>query len=176
VNRTAARWRLLLASRRVLFVVLLAIAFALLLAYQIAHGRPTCRRPSVPVGELDTRLETWNACATLSDDRQFHGLWVDTADGALFYPDITTMPLRAIGRADAWLLIDRKMRAQIYGQLPPSDRTVAFQVMVVSFDGSEYTLDRTNPEGLKRLYDVRQIRAFHLLRRIFKPAKEGGNT
>lgn len=181
----AERWRVFVSNRLAVWLVLIGFLFLALLIYQLAHGRPTCRAPSVPVSEIDGLFggesfarrigrDDWDwhwACITVGDDAAQHGLWIDSGRGALYYPNATTLPPGGVPETDAWLFMDRATRAAIRAGLPAADRSVGYQVIAISFFGSEYVLDEPTPDGLKRLYDVREVRSARLLSRQYLSAR-----
>lgn len=168
-------WRLLLRHKLIVALILIALLFVVLLLYQLAQGRAVCRAPSVPVGQLDLGVERRftrdEACATIGEDRIFHGVWVDTRDGGMFFPDATSVPSGRIPRATAWLSIDRTARDAVYRDLPAVDGLLGFQAIAISFFGTEYVFDRPTRDGLKRLFDVHDVRSIRLLRRDYLSAR-----
>ena len=170
-------WRILLRHKIIVALVLIALMAIILFFYQLAHGRVVCRAPSVPVGQLDLGVERRftreEVCATIGVDRVFHGVWVDTVGGGIFYPDRTTIPPGQVPRPSAWVYIDQPTRAQIYRSLPKVDGTLAFQTVAISFYGTEYTFDHPTRDGLRRLFDVHDVRSIRLLRRDYLNAQRG---
>jgi hypothetical protein len=166
-------WRTFLSGRMGVALIVLAIAFVLLMTWQIMHGRRVCTPPNVPVSELDPRIPL-DACATISKDRLFHGVWVDTGTGSLFYPDEDKLPRikGRIGRTDAWVLFDPHIRDGINANLPAVDPgLLAAQTIAISFYGVEYYLDRPTRDGMRRFFDVRRVRSYRLLQRQYHSKK-----
>ena len=169
----AGDWRIFFSRRVILMLIVLAILFVLLLTWQIMHGRRVCRPPNVPVSELDPRIPL-DGCATISENRLFHGVWIDTGTGALFYPGQDKLPQRngKIGRTDAWVLFDPHVRDGIKANLPAVDPgLLAAQTVAISFYGVEYYLDRPTRDGLRRFFDVRRMRSARLLQRQYRSKK-----
>jgi len=166
----ASDWRTFLSGRMIVVLIVIAIAFVLLMTWQIAHGRRVCTPPNVPVSDLDPRIPL-DACATISKERLFHGVWVDTQLGSLFYPDQDKLPRdgNRVRKTDAWLLFDPHIRDGIDQGLPDIEQgRLAAQTIAISFDGVEYDLDRPTRDGTRRFFDVRRIRAFRLLQRQYR--------
>jgi hypothetical protein len=160
------------AARRARVIVTVAVAVLLavilfFLSQRYAH--PVCRAPNVPIQELDARL-TDIGCATIGPYRQFHGAWVDAMDSSWFHINSDAAPdADKLDRTDAWLFVSPRERAALYAQIPEvtGGERVRDQVVLVSFEGTEYRIDQPNRYGLRRFYDIGTIRAVRLLRRDF---------
>jgi len=173
----AGGWRVFRSRRMAAVLVLIAIAFVVLLTWQVKHGRRVCTPPTVPVSDLDPHIPI-DACATIGPERLFHGVWVDMPAGSLFYPDQDKLPRDGdrVRKTDSWVLFDPHSRDGIGQALPIADRkAVAAQVISISFDGVEYDLDRPTPDGIRRFFDVRRVRAFRLIQRQYRSLRSAAH-
>jgi hypothetical protein len=155
--------------RAVLTVAGAALLAFVLFALSQRHAHPVCVAPNVPLQELDARLSDIG-CATIGPFRTFHGVWVDAMDSSWFHPYRGDAPDGGrIMDTDSWLFVNPQVRAAIYAQLPEvaGGERVRDQLVLISFEGTEYRIDEPNRYGLRRFYDIGTIRAVRLLRRDF---------
>jgi hypothetical protein len=155
---------------RVILTVIVAVVLAIILFFASQrYAHPVCRPPNVPLQELDARL-TDIGCATIGPYRQFHGAWVDAMDSSWFHLNNDGAPdADKLDKTDSWLFVSPRERAALYAQIPEvaGGERVRDQVVLVSFEGTEYRIDEPNKYGLRRFYDIGTIRAVRLLRRDF---------
>jgi hypothetical protein len=155
--------------RTVLTIVGAVVLGIVLFFLSQRNALPVCIPPNVAIQELDARL-TGIGCATIGPYAAAHGVWIDAADAAWFYPGTDTPPPPdQLHKTNGWIFVTAEQRKAIYDALPDVDpaEKVRDQAVAVSFVGTEYRIDQANKYGIHRFYDIGKINSARLLRRDF---------